>query len=153
MIKKNDIYQKNKKAYFNYEVVEELECGISLEGTEVKSIRAGKFSFGDSYVKIKDGSLFIVSLHISPYAFGNINNHDPDRERRLLATKMEIKHLKRKVDEKGFTLVPTKIYSKNNLIKVEIGLCRGKKLHDKRNTIRERDLNREANRIIKNNMS
>jgi SsrA-binding protein len=143
------IIQKNKKAYFNYEIVESLECGIVLEGTEVKSIRNGKFSFGDSYVRIINGQLVLKSLHISPYSFGSINNHEPDRDRILLASKQEIKRLKRKIDEKGFTLVPTKIYFKNSLIKIEISLGRGKKLHDKRNTIRERDQKRDAQRQIK----
>jgi SsrA-binding protein len=143
------IIQKNKKAFFNYEIVESLECGIALEGTEVKSIRNGKFSFGDSYVKIRDNELFLIGLHISPYDFGNIHNHEPIRDRRLLANRQEIKKLRRKVEEKGFSLIPLKLYLKRSMIKVEIGLGRGKKLHDKRNVIRERDQKRDAQRQIK----
>ena len=145
------IIQKNKKAYFNYEIVESLECGIVLEGTEVKSIRLSKFSFGDSYVRIIDNQLVLVGFHIAAYDFGNIHNHDPDRNRILLASKQEIKRLKRKVDEKGLTLIPTKIYLKQSLIKIEVSLGRGKRLHDKRNASRERDLNRAAQRALKSN--
>ncbi len=145
------VIQKNKKAFFNFEIVESLECGIELEGTEVKSIRLGKFSFGDSYVRIRNGELFLVGLHISTYDFGNINNHEPVRDRRLLAKKLEIKKYRRKVEEKGFSIMPLKIYIRKNLIKVEIGLGRGKKLHDKRDSIRDRDLKRDAQRQIKQN--
>lgn len=141
--------QKNKKAYFNYEVIEDLECGISLAGTEVKSIRDGRFSFSDSYVTIDKQGLTLVGLTIQPYTHGNINNHEPNRNRRLLAHKGEIKRLKRKVDEKGFTLVPTSIYLKGNLVKVQISLCRGKQLHDKRAVVKERDLNRDTRRELK----
>jgi SsrA-binding protein len=145
------VIQKNKKAFFNFEIVESLECGIELEGTEVKSIRLGKFSFGDAYVRIRNGELFLVGLHISTYDFGNINNHEPVRDRRLLAKKQEIKKYRRKVEEKGFSIMPLKIYIRKNLIKVEIGLGRGKKLHDKRDSIRDRDLKRDAQRQIKQN--
>ncbi len=144
------LLQKNKKAYFNYEVVEDLECGISLEGTEVKSLRANRFSFGDSYVKIVNGSLILVSLHISSYSHASIANHEIERDRRLLAHKDEIKRIRRKVEEKGMTLVPTKIYLKGNLVKVQVSLCRGKQAHDKRNTIKERDTKREMRREMKN---
>ncbi|NLK13958.1 MAG: SsrA-binding protein SmpB [Spirochaetales bacterium] len=141
--------QKNRKAYFNYEVVEDLECGISLVGTEVKSIRAGRFSFGDSYAAIKDNNLELIGLTIQPYTHGNIHNHEPNRNRRLLAHKRQIKQLRRKVDEKGFTLVPTAIYLRGNLVKVQISLCRGKQLHDKRNAIKARDMERDAKRELK----
>ncbi|AEV28251.1 SsrA-binding protein [Sphaerochaeta pleomorpha str. Grapes] len=141
--------QKNKKAYFNYEVLEDLECGIALVGTEVKSIREGKFSFTDSYVTVSGHSLTLVGLTIQPYTHGSINNHDPARNRRLLAHKDEIKRLKRKVDEKGFTLIPTSIYLRGNLVKVQVSLCRGKQMHDKRNVIKERDLNRDTRRELK----
>ncbi|MCK9348702.1 SsrA-binding protein SmpB [uncultured Sphaerochaeta sp.] len=143
------LLQKNKKAYFNYEVIEDLECGISLAGTEVKSIRDGRFSFSDSYVTIDKQGLTLVGLTIQPYTHGNINNHEPNRNRRLLAHKAEIKKFKRKVDEKGFTLVPTSIYLKGNLVKVQISLCRGKQLHDKRAVVKERDLNRDTRRELK----
>lgn len=140
---------KNRKAYFNYSVEDSLECGIELQGTEVKSMKEGKFSFSDAYVRIKDGELWLQDFHISPYAQGNILNHEPLRERRLLAHKQEIKRLKRKTDEKGYTLVPLTFYLKRGRIKVEIGLCRGKQLHDKRESIKQRDLKREYEREIK----
>ena len=141
--------QKNKKAYFNYEVLEDLECGIALAGTEVKSLREGRFSFADSYVTVTDRTLTLVGLTIQPYTHGNIHNHDPNRNRRLLAHKSEIKRLKRKVIEKGFTLVPTSIYLRGNLVKVQVSLCRGKQLHDKRAATKERDLNRDMRREVK----
>ena len=149
MLSNMKILLKNKKAFFNFEIVETLECGILLMGTEVKSLRTGKFSFGDAYIRVRNNELFLIGLHISPYNFGNIHNHEALRERKLLANKLEIKKLRRKVDEKGFSLVPIKIYSKNNLIKLEVGLGRGKKLHDKRNTIRDRDQKRETQRQTK----
>jgi len=144
------ILQKNKKAYFNYEVVEDFESGIALQGTEVKSIRMGRFSFGDSYVKITAKGLVLIGLHISPYSHGSINNHEPERERRLLVHRQEMKRMKRKIDEKGMTLVPTLVYLKGNLVKVRISLCRGKQAHDKRNAIRDRDMQREMRREMKN---
>ena len=134
----------NKKARFNFFIDETLECGIELQGPEVKSLRENRFSFGDSYARIKDGQLYLVGFHISPYPFGNLHNHEPDRDRKLLVHKEEIRKLRKKVEEKGFTLVPIKVYLKNGLIKVELGICRGKKLYDKRETIKQRDLEREA---------
>ena len=134
----------NKKARFNYFIDETLECGIELQGTEVKSLRENRFSFGDSYARIKEGQLFLIGFHISPYPFGNLHNHEPERERKLLVHKEEIRKLRKKVEEKGFTLVPIKVYLKNGLIKVELGICRGKKLYDKRETIKQRDLEREG---------
>ncbi len=141
--------QKNRKAYFNYEVIEDLECGIALVGTEVKSIREGKFSFSDSYVTVSNNALTLVGLTIQPYTHGNLNNHEPLRNRRLLAHKPEIKKFKRKVDERGFTLIPTSIYLKGNLVKVQISLCRGKQMHDKRAAAREKDMNRDMRREVK----
>jgi SsrA-binding protein len=140
---------KNKKAFFNYEMIETIECGMSLSGTEVKSMREGRFSFTDSYVVIENHQLILVQFTIQPYKQGSIYNHDPSRKRKLLAHKQEIKRLKRKIDEKGFTLVPTKAYLKNNLIKMEVALARGKALHDKKNVIKERDLKKDAQREIK----
>lgn len=134
----------NKKARFNFFIEETIECGIELHGTEVKSLRENRFSFGDSYARIKDNQLWLIALHISPYTFGNLNNHDPDRDRKLLAHKEEIRKLRKKVEEKGFTLVPVRLYLKNGLIKVELGICRGKKLFDKRETIKQRDLERSG---------
>lgn len=141
--------QKNRKAYFDYEVVDDLEAGISLLGTEVKSIRANRFSFIDSYCKIVDGSLYLIGLLIQPNATSGVFNHEPSRTRRLLVHKQEIKRLKRKVDEKGFTLIPTSIYLKGNLIKVQVSLCRGKQLHDKKEAIKNKDLIRQAQRDLK----
>lgn len=134
----------NKKARFNFFIEETIECGIELQGTEVKSLRENRFSFGDSYARIKDNQLWLIALHISPYTFGNLNNHDPDRDRKLLTHKEEIRKLRKKVEEKGFTLVPVRLYLKNGLIKVELGICRGKKLFDKRETIKQRDLERSG---------
>lgn len=134
----------NKKARFNFFIEETIECGIELQGTEVKSLRENRFSFGDSYARIKDNQLWLIALHISPYTFGNLNNHDPDRDRKLLAHKEEIRKLRKKVEEKGFTLVPVRLYLKNGLIKVELGICKGKKLFDKRETIKQRDLERSG---------
>jgi SsrA-binding protein len=142
----------NRKALFNYEVVETLECGIELRGTEVKSIRSGKFSFTDSYARIKDGELWLQALHISPYAFGNMNNHEPERERRLLVHKDEIKRLRRRVEERGFTLIPLKFYLKRGLVKVQVGVCRGKKLHDKREAIKRKDQKREEAREFRESL-
>jgi len=141
--------QTNKKAYFNYEVIEDLECGISLEGTEVKSIRQGRFSFADSYAKIVNSELWIIGFTIQPYDKGSVFNHKSDRNRRLLCHKQELKRLKRKVEEKGLTLVPTKVYFKGNLVKVQISLCRGKALHDKKDSIKARDIDRQAKREAK----
>ncbi|HAK44382.1 MAG TPA: SsrA-binding protein [Spirochaeta sp.] len=136
----------NRKARFNYTVDESLECGIELVGTEVKSLRNGQFSFSDSYAIVNNLELFLIQLHITPYDHGNIHNHEPDRRRKLLAHKQEIKRLSRKVDEKGFTLIPMKVYLKNSKIKVELGICRGKNVQDKRHTIRDRDEKRAVAR-------
>lgn len=137
---------KNRKAYFDYEIEEEVEAGIVLKGTEVKSLRAGKVQMNDAYARIERGEAFLAQLHISEYEFGNLNNHDPVRVRKLLLNKVEIERLHRKVAEKGFTLIPLEIYFKNGKAKVKIGLCRGKKAHDKRRTIRDRDVRREMER-------
>ncbi len=137
---------ENRKARFDYTIIESLECGIALEGTEVKSLKSGRFSFSDSYAKIRGDQLILVGFHITPYPFGSLFNHDPDRERILLAHKQEIKKLRRKTDEKGLTLVPLKIYLKKGYVKIEIGVCQGKKLYDKRESIKERDQKRDAQR-------
>ena len=144
------ILSVNKKARFSYLIEESLECGIELKGTEVKSIRINKFSYSDSYCKVLDGQLWLTGFHISPYDFGNIHNHEPLRERRLLAHSSEIKKLGKKVAEKGYTLVPLKVYLKKGKVKIEIGLGKGKKLFDKRETIKDRDTNRETMREIRN---
>lgn len=139
----------NKKARFNYSIDERMECGIELRGTEVKSMKAGKFSFTDAYGRIRDDELWLIGFHISPYEHGTIYNHDPDRDRRLLVHKQELKRLKRKVDERGFTLVPLRVYLKTGLVKVEMGLGKGKREVDKRETIKSRDVAREAEREIR----
>jgi SsrA-binding protein len=139
----------NRRARYNYTVEESLECGIELKGTEVKSLKIGKFSFSDAYGKIEGGELWLISLNIQPYLFGNIFNHDPDRPRKLLVHKQELKRLKRKVDEKGLTLVPLKFYLKKGRVKVELGICRGKKLVDKRQSIKQKDMKRDAERAMR----
>ena len=149
MKEKTKLIQKNKKAYFNYEMIEELECGLSLVGTEVKSIREGKCSFSDSYVTVKNGQLTLVGFLIQPYSHGNIFNHVTDRPRKLLAHKQEIKKFQRKVNEKGLTIVPIELYFKDNLVKMKIALARGKNVHDKKEAIKERDAKRDANRILR----
>ena len=143
------LIQKNKKAYFNYEMIEELECGIALEGTEVKSIREGKCSFSDSYITAKNGTLTLIGFLIQPYTHGNIFNHTPDRKRQLLAHKAEIKKFTRKVNEKGLTIVPLEIYLKGNLVKMKIALARGKNTHDKKEAIKERDARIDARREVR----
>ena len=140
------ILAENRRARFQYEIEDTLECGIELKGTEVKSMRAGKFSFSDSYARIINDELILVGFHISPYAFGNINNHDPDRNRRLRVHKQEIKKFKRKIDERGYTLIPLKFYLKNGKVKLLIGIGKGKQARDKRESIKKRDQMRDAER-------
>ena len=139
----------NRKARFDYEVEESVECGIVLQGTEVKSLREGKVSFVDSFCDIKKGELWLRNIHIAPYDFGSHNNHDPLRPRKLLAHHKEIARFQRRIKEKGYTLIPLKLYFKQSLVKVEVGVCRGKKLYDKRETIKRRDIDRDHAREIK----
>ena len=143
---------KNKKAYHDYFILDELEAGIELSGTEVKSIRAGAVNLKDSYIDIKNGEAFVTGMHISPYEKGNIFNRDPLRVRRLLLHDYEIRKLSSQVKVKGYTIVPLKVYFKGQLVKVEIGLAKGKKLYDKRETIAKRDADREARREVKEEM-
>ena len=140
---------QNKKAYHDYFVDEKYEAGIELFGTEVKSIRAGSVNLKDSYCDFKDGELFVVGMHVSPYEHGNIFNRDPLRRRRLLMHKREIMKLHGLVAQKGMSLIPLSLYFKNSHVKVELGLCRGKKMYDKRDSIAERDANREIDRKMK----
>ncbi len=135
---------KNKKAYFDYTVLEELEAGISLVGTEIKSVRKGSVDLKDSFITIKNREAFILNMYIAKYEEGNIFNHDERRTRKLLLHKKEITKLKEKVSAEGLTLIPLKLYFKKNHVKVLVGLCKGKKLYDKRASIKERDLKREA---------
>ena len=141
---------KNRSAYFEYFIDDKYTAGIMLTGTEIKSLRTGKASFNDSYCTFHKGELFIKSFHIAEYAFGNLNNHDPLRERKLLLNKRELKKIETKLKEKGYTLIPLRLFfNEKNLAKVEIGLGKGKKMHDKRETIKQRDTDREIKRYIK----
>ena len=135
---------KNKKAYFDYTVLDSIEAGISLVGTEIKSIRKGSVDLKDTFITIKNNEAFILNMYIAKYEEGNIFNHDERRTRKLLLHKSEIKKLKEKVSTEGLTLIPLKLYFKKNYVKVLVGLCKGKKLYDKRASIKERDLKREA---------
>lgn len=138
----NSVIAKNSKAFHDYFVDSKMECGIELAGTEVKSIRDGKVNMKDSYASIKDGELYIHSLHISPYEKGNIFNKDPMRSRKLLVHKSEILKLVGMVKQKGIALVPLSLYWDRNHVKVELGVCRGKKLYDKRQDIAKKDAER-----------
>ena len=140
---------RNKKALFNYELIEKFEAGIVLLGTEVKSLRERSVNMADSYASFnKKGELFIVNMHISPYHFGNRNNHEPLRERKLLMKKRELKRLNGKIKEQGLTLIPIKLYFSRGKVKVELALAKGKKLHDKRETLKIKTLDREMERYI-----
>jgi len=141
---------QNRKAYHDYHIEETLEAGISLLGTEVKSLREGKANLKDSYVIIKERQAFLLNCHISPYSHGNIMNHDPLRTRKLLLHRKEIDRLTGKVTAKGYTLVPLKIYFKGSFAKVEIGVAKGKRFFEKRDTIKEREARREIERAMKN---
>ena len=139
----------NKKAYHDYFILDTYETGISLAGTEVKSLRMGKCSIKESFVRIENGEVFIYGMHISPYEKGNIFNKDPLRPRKLLLHKYEINKLLGKTKEKGIAIVPLKVYFKGSLVMVEIGLAKGKKLYDKRQDIAKKDQQREASRDFK----
>ena len=139
----------NKKAYHDYFIEDTWETGISLHGTEVKSLRMGKCSIKESFVRIEKGEVFVYGMHISPYEKGNIFNRDPLRVRKLLLHRSEINKIVGKIAEKGYTLVPLKVYFKGSLVKVEIGLAKGKKLYDKRQDIAKKDQRREAEREFK----
>ena len=141
----------NREARFNYLVLDEIEAGIVLTGTEIKSIHDGKAQIKDSYANIRNNECYLLNMHINEYKEGNLFNHDPKRTRKLLLHKNEIKKLSEKVKLEGLTLVPLKLYFKKNKIKVLIGICKGKKLFDKRETIKERDLEREAKKNQKYN--
>ena len=141
---------KNRSAYHEYFIDDKYEAGIVLMGTEVKSIREGKVSFNDSYCLLHKGEVFVKSLHIAEYSHGNINNHEPSRDRKLLLQKREIRKIESKLKEKGYTLIPLRIYfSEKGLAKMDIGLGKGKKLHDKRETLRKKDVEREMKRYTK----
>ena len=147
--KGNRLVCQNKKAYFDYEIVEKLEAGMVLTGTEVKSLREGRANLKDSYAKIKKGEVFLLGTHISPYPHASYNNHEPERVRKLLLHNREIKRLLGKTQEKGFSLIPLKIYFSRGKAKVELALARGKKAYDKRETLKRKQEAREMDRIKK----
>jgi SsrA-binding protein len=141
---------KNRQAFHEYFIDSKYEAGLVLLGTEVKSLREGKASFNDSYCLIHKGEIWLKSLHIGEYSHGSVNNHEPLRDRKMLLQKREIKKIESKLKEKGYTLVPLRIFfNEKNLAKAEIGLAKGKKLHDKRDTIKQRDVEREMKRFLK----
>ena len=139
----------NRKATHEYQILQTFEAGIALVGTEVKSLRQGKANLIDGYAKIENGEVWLVSVHISEYTQGNINNHDPRRDRKLLLNKSEIRKLIGKTKEKGLTLIPLRLYFKNGKVKVELALAKGKKVYDKRRDIAKKDFQREQERRIK----
>jgi SsrA-binding protein len=141
---------KNRSVWHDYFIDDSYVAGVMLLGTEVKSLRGGKASFNDAYCQFNDGELWLKSLHITEYVHGTTSNHDPLRDRKLLLEKRELKKLEGKIKDKGYTIVPLRIFTTDkNLIKVEVGLARGKKLHDKRDTIKQRDSDRELKRYMK----
>jgi len=144
------IVASNKKAYFNYEIIESLEAGIALLGSEVKSIREGRVSLKDSYAEIKNGEVFLLHMNISPYEQANIFNHEPLRDKKLFLHRQEIKRLIGKIREKGYTLIPTKvILNERGKVKVEVSLAKGKRTYEKKRAIKERELEREVRAELK----
>ena len=141
---------KNKKAYYDYFIEEEIECGIALKGTEVKSIRSGLSNIKDSYAIIRNGEVFLLNMYIGKYEDAAIFNHDERRTRKLLLNKREILKLRDKVEISGYTLVPLKVYFNKNKVKVLIGIAKGKKNYDKRESIKEKDIKKEINKNLKN---
>lgn len=144
----NDVHIKNRKARYEYEFIDTYEAGIVLKGTEIKSIREGKVNLMDGYCYFNGNELFLKGIHISPYSQSSFYNHESTRERKLLLHKRELAKIKSKLDEKGLTLIPSRLYiNKRGFAKVEIALAKGKKLHDKRDSIKEKDVKRELDRI------
>ncbi len=139
----------NRRARHEYEILETVEAGLVLRGTEVKSLRAGQVTFKDSYATVRNGEAWLLACHISPYSHGTDANHDPERDRKLLLHARELSRLSGKIAERGLTLVPLRLYFKGGRAKLEIGLARGKKLHDKRSAIREREVAREMDRAAR----
>jgi SsrA-binding protein len=141
---------KNKKAHFEYFLMDRFIAGLQLQGTEIKSIREGKVSLKESYCNFKNNELFVINMHIAEYSHGTYNNHEPKRDRKLLLTKRELKKLQTKINEKGFTLVPTLLFiNESGLAKLEIALAKGKQMHDKRETLKKKDAKREIDRMAK----
>lgn len=143
------VIAQNKKAYHDYFVEERIECGIALFGTEVKSIRLGKVNLKESWAQIRKGEVWVEGMHISPYEQGNIYNRDPLRDKKLLLHRSEIRKLDAQVMRQGYTLVPLELYLKDGRVKMELGVCRGKQVHDKRDTIAKRDSDREIRRALR----
>ncbi|MBR5961044.1 MAG: SsrA-binding protein SmpB [Clostridia bacterium] len=143
------VIAQNKKAYHDYFVEERIECGIALFGTEVKSIRLGKVNLKESWAQIRKGEVWVEGMHISPYEQGNIYNRDPLRDKKLLLHRSEIRKLDGQVMRQGYTLVPLELYLKDGRVKMELGVCRGKQVHDKRDTIAKRDSDREIRRALR----
>ena len=144
---------ENKKARFNYFVEDSIECGVALEGTEVKSVKNGNISFSDSFAEIINDEIWLKNFHISEYAFSSVFNHNPARAKKLLLHREQIKRLVRKTDEKGYTLIPLDVYLKNGRVKISLGVCKGKKLFDKRETIKSRDIERDIARDFNKSVS
>lgn len=150
MKKEEKTIAKNRRAFHDYEILETWEAGIELTGTEVRSLRDNHCQLTDCFVLVRGGELWLNNVHIPPFAQGNLANPDPDRKRRLLMHKRQIRYLEEKVREKGLAIVPLKLYFKDNgLVKVEVALARGKKLYDKRNSMKERDMKRDVERALK----
>ena len=149
-MEKSNIIAKNQSAYHNYEIIDKIEAGVVLYGTEIKSIRAGKVNLKNSYAAIeKSGEVYVYSMHISPYDHGNIYNKDPLRPKKLLLNKREINKLKGLVSQKGLTLIPISLYFKGNFVKLELGVCRGKKLYDKREDLKKKEEMKKIDRYLK----
>ncbi len=140
---------QNRKAFHDFDIIETIEAGVVLTGTEVKSLREGRANLKDSYAKVRRGEMFLYGMHISPYSHGGYSNHDPERPRKLLLHKREIARLAGKVQEKGLSLVPAKLYFRKGRVKVELALARGRKVHDKREAIKRREESREMDRLKK----
>lgn len=144
------IILKNKKARFNYHIEEKLEAGIVLAGSEIKSIRAGKINIGEAYITVKDQEVFLINCRISPYDQASIYNHDPLRDKKLLLNRREIQKLSKKIEKKGWTIIPLSVYiNDKNIAKIEIGLCIGKKYHDKRESEKKKETEREIQKALK----
>jgi SsrA-binding protein len=139
----------NRKALHDFTIEDAYEAGVALTGTEIKSVRAGRVNLRDGYVQIRDGEAWLLNVHISPYDFGNRENHEPRRERKLLLHRQEIRKLQSKVAERGWTIVPLRMYLKEGRAKVEVALARGKRLYDKRDAVAERDMDRDLRRAVK----
>lgn len=147
------IIAENRKARFDYFIDETYECGIELLGTEVKSVKNGSISFPDSFAEIINGEVFVKNFHITEYSYSSIFNHNPDRPKKLLLHKEEIKRIARRVEAKGYTLIPIDFYLKNGRVKMTLGVCRGKKQFDKRATIKDRDVQRDIQREFKSGLN